>query len=376
MTAKAYLLRTLSAILLAVVTVVGINFVVDPFAITSVSRITGFNAYKNEINNYVRLMKKYNPLAAQHNALIVGNSRVEIGISPDSQCFQDAGMKLYNLGIPGGTVRQQLAYALNVIHQQPIDTVFLSLDFTDFIFTRRHARFEELSLFEFREDGFRYDAAGTKNPEYAQTRAMDYYKALFSLDSLVSSAKTVALQSAAAPDRDDAGFNPARDFAESVRVEGPRALFDQKMVDLREHFSVRWFLRGDSGRLDPGFNDLRAFLDFAVERQLRVFLIINPFHEIYWDLLRERDYMPLNEKWLSEVSALVEEYPADTVSLWDFSGDSPFIHEAVPPADARSGPLRWFWEPSHYREELGDVMIGTMLSDRCATETTFGRRIH
>lgn len=376
MQARTYLLCTILFMLLAALAAVGINLVVDPYAITGASRMSGFNEYKIDINNRVRLMKKYNPLGTQHNALIVGNSRVEIGISPGNQCFKEAGMTLYNLGVPGATVRQQLGYALNVIYQQPIETVFLSLDFTDFIFTRRHARFEELSLLDYREDGLRYDASGRENPDYLRTKALDYYQALFSLDSLVSSVKTVALQDAAAPDRDDAGFNPARDFGESVRVEGPRALFDQKMVDLREHFSVRWFLRDDDGRLDPGFEDLRHFLDLAVERELRVHLFINPFHAIYWNLLRERNYMPLNEKWLNEVETLVGAYPPDIVSLWDFSGDSRFIHEEVPPASDRSGPLRWFWEPSHYRDELGDRMIEAMLVEECAAEVAFGRRLH
>jgi hypothetical protein len=41
----------------------------------------------------------------------------------------------------------------------------------------------------------------------------------------------------------------------------------------------------------------------------------------------------------------------------------------------RSGPLQWFWEPAHYRQELGDLMVDAMLSDTCATEIAFGRRV-
>ena len=376
MTAKAYLFRTISYGLLVVFAVMGINYAVDPYAITGMPRISGVNEYKVDINDRVRLMKKYSPLTTQHDVLILGNSRVEMGLNPANKCFRKAGMTVYNLGIPGASVRQQLAYGLNVIYQQPIDTVFLSLDFTDFIFTRRHARFDNASLLDVREDGFQYDAAGRKNPSYAWERAVDYFQALFSLDSLVSSVRTLVFQSRTSPDRDDAGFNTARDFAESVRVEGPRALFDQKMNDLRDHFAARWFLRDDAGRLDPAFGDLQLFLDLAVERKLRIFLFVNPFHKIYWDLLTDRDYMSLNEEWLGEVTALVKSYPPGLITLWAFSGDSPYIREVVPSADSRSGPLRWFGEPSHYRMELGDLMIETMLSDVCGSKPAFGRRLH
>jgi hypothetical protein len=376
MTARAYLIRVLLFILLTVILVVAVNFFVDPYRITAASRIPGLNEYKIDINNHVRLMKKYNPLIEQHNTLIAGNSRVEIGISPAHQCFQNDGMKVYNFGVPGASVRTQLAYALNVIHQKPIDTVFLSLDFTDFIFTKKHPPSRDLPFFEYSIDGLRYTVSGEDNPGYISSLMLDYYQSMFSLDSLISSAKTVALQNRAAPDRDDAGFNPARDFGEAARVEGPRALFDQKMTDLNDHFSVRWYLRDDQGQLDPSFEDLEIFLDMAVERNIKVYLFINPFHQIYWDLLEDLGQMPLNMEWLNEVQLVVKNYPPEAVSLWDFSINSPFIHETVPPHGEKSGPLQWFWEPSHYREQLGDLMIETMLSDSCDTDVAFGRRVH
>ena len=376
MTAIAYLIRTLQFILIAAIAVVGINYTVDPYGVFGSPRVPGLNEYKVDISNYVRLSKKYNPLRVQHNALIVGNSRVEIGISPAQHCFHNAGMKVYNLGVPGASVQTQLAYALNIIHQQPVNTVFLSLDYTDFTWTRKRNRFDYQPLFENTSGEFRYTASGKDNPAFTSVLMLDYYQSLFSLDSLVSSLKTVAMQDSAASDRDDTGFNPARDFEEAVRIEGPSALFDQKMSDLRDHFSIPWYLRDEEGRLDPSFDDLKFFLDFAVNRNIKVYLFINPFHEIYWELLRKRGQMRLNVEWLNAVEAMVQKYPDDSVSLWDFSGDSPFTQEAVPVQGEMSGPLQWFWEPSHYRVQLGDLMIEAMLSDSCNTDVAFGRRVH
>jgi hypothetical protein len=375
MTAKTYLIRILNLTLIAVILVVGLNFIVDPYRITGISRISGVNEYKVDINNHVRLMKKYNPLSAQHNTLILGNSRVEMGVNPAHHCFQEAGLKAYNLGMPGAPVQTQLAYALNLVYQQPIHTVFLSLDFIDFIWTKNRDRFDGPALLDYAVDGFRFTASGEPNPEYFWTLSLDYFRSLFSLDALISSVKTLALQDSAAPDRDDAGFNPARDFEEIVRVEGTRALFDQKIPELEEHFSAHWYVRDDEGRLDPSFDDLEAFLDIAVEKQIQVYLFVNPFHESYWKLLRAKGLMHLHVEWKKALEALVRQYAEQPVRLWDFSGESSFIQEPLPAAGQKLGPLQWFWEPSFYRQQLGDLMIEAVLSDKCDTETALGHRV-
>ena len=49
-----------------------------------------------------------------------------------------------------------------------------------------------------------------------------------------------------------------------------------------------------------------------------------------------------------------------------------FTEESVPAAGVRSGPLRWFWEPSHYRSELGDLMLDTMLAGTCDADALIG----
>lgn len=234
MSAKIYLLRTFLFSLMVVFLVLVLNFTADPYGIAGVRRIPHFNEYKVDINEHTRLMKKYQPLFTQHNALILGNSRVELGISPSHHCFSKAGLNVYNLGIPGADVRTQLDYALNMVYQQPIQTVFLSVDFTDFISPEPQSYHGSPSLLTQPSGEFRNTTSGESNPDFYQIYVRDYLKSLFSLNAVVASVRTIALQSRVSPDRDEAGFNPARDFEEAVRIEGPRALFDQKMFDLQK----------------------------------------------------------------------------------------------------------------------------------------------
>jgi len=375
MSAKTYLLRVLICSLVVSVLVLGLNFVVDPYGVTGVPRIPHLNEYKVDINEHTRLMKKYQPLFAHHNALIVGNSRVELGISPSHPCFSDAGMDVYNLGIPGADVRTQLAYALNLVYQQPIKAVFLSLDFTDFISPQLRNYQGRPAMLEQPAGEFKLTASGEPNPDYLRIYLLDYLKSLFSLDALVASVRTIVLQSNDAPDRDAAGFNSARDFDKAVRIEGPRALFDQKMFDLQAKYSTPWYLRDPDGRLDPAFEDIDAFLAIAAERGIAVYLFTNPFHDRFWDMLRTQGHLPAYEDWMRSMEALVRKHESTAVVFWDFSEDSPYIHEAVPAEGVKSGPLQWFWEPAHYRQELGELMVDAMLSESCDTKVAFGHRV-
>ncbi|MEZ5571752.1 MAG: hypothetical protein R3E64_06980 [Halioglobus sp.] len=375
MQARTYLFSTLLASLIFATLVVAINAAVDPYGIIGTKRIAGFNQYKVDINEHTRLTKKYQPLFAVHNALIAGNSRVELGINPLHPCFSKSGMFVYNVGIPGAGVRTQLEYALNIIYQQPIETVFLSVDFTDFISPDTQAIDSRSPLLEQSSGEFRYTSAGELNPDYMESRFSDYMRSLFSLDALIASVKTMAFQSAAAPDRDEHGFNPARDFAEAVRVEGPLALFEQKMVDLELKYSKPWYLRDSQGQLNSAFGDLDDFLDLAAERNIRVYLFTNPFHQSFWTLLRENGHMPAYQRWMHELTETIRRHRDADIVFWDFAQDPSYISEPIPAKGVVSKPLEWFWEPAHYRRQLGDIMVDALLAKSCETDASYGHQV-
>jgi hypothetical protein len=320
MNAQKYILRTLLWIVIVVLLVLGINYWVDPYGITGASRIAHLNQYKVDINNHTRLLKRYQPQTMPFDTLVLGNSRVEMGVDPAHACFIAQGMKVYNLGMPGADIRTQIDYALNTIYQQPIKHVFLSVDFIDFISTEmEHPRVIPLS--EERTGKLKLLPSAEANPDYVTVWFLDYYKSLFSLDALVSSFRTVSMQGPEATDRDVRGFNPAREFGEMSRIEGPRALFDQKMEKLQKKYSASWYLRNSKGQLSPSVNDIADFLDIAAERGIKVYAFTHPFHESYWELMRSQGLMSLYGDWMEAMEALFGGREAGSVSFWDFSQD-------------------------------------------------------
>lgn len=353
--------------------VVVFNYFTDPYGITGARRIPGFNQYKADINDRVRLLKKYQPLRGEFNALIAGNSRVEMGLDPAHHCFAEAGLTPYNAGVPGAGFRRQLEYALNVIHAQPIRRVIVGLDFSDFISTAPSPVANRPGLHEVTGGDFRFLPAGAENPSFPETSALDFYKALFSLDALASSLKTVAMQNPSSPDRDLAGFNPARDMAEAVRVEGPHALFRQKLDNLETNYARPRFLFAPGESVNAQLLDLAQFLDMARDMALRVDLFIGPSHRLYWELLEDKGLMRDYARWRDAVIRVARtRAQAQALSLWDFARVSPYIDESVPMPGVRSGPLQWFWEPVHYRSELGDLVLDTLLGDICRSEPQIG----
>jgi hypothetical protein len=70
----------------------------------------------------------------------------------------------------------------------------------------------------------------------------------------------------------------------------------------------------------------------------------------------------LFEEWKRQLADIAAEF---SVPLWDFNAVDSYSTESPPAAHDRRSMLRWFWEPAHYRRELGDLMLGTMLDREC-----------
>lgn len=374
MTPKKYLILSLCSFLFLSALVVGTNALIDPYSVIGAPRIDGVNQYKADINSRVRLSKSYQPLRSNFNTLIVGNSRVEMGIDPGSKCLNLNGQKTYNLGIPGAGVGYQAASALNLIHQKPIDTVLISIDFTDFLVLSKWPVPDSYNGIP-KLPNVAVEADGSQNNSYSWSYIKDHYQSLYSLDAFLSSLKTVLLQSPYAPSRHESGFNPAMDFAEMTSSEGVGRLFKQKENELESKYLKGWGLYYSGGELSYDFSYFEEFIARATEKGIKVVVFTNPLHQNFWHIMDRANLMGQNVTFLNEIQSIISRVGNDHVDFWDFSGDSPFIHEDVEEARKKGVGLKWFWEPAHYKKELGDLMINTMFSEECGTKEVFGRRI-
>ena len=109
------------------------NYVVDPYGLFGMRRIPGFNELKPTASERVRVIKPYMASRAKPTVVIGGNSRPEMGLNPQSACWQDADKPVFNTGIPGADVFMQTRYVEHAVESGKAKRALFGVDFLDFL---------------------------------------------------------------------------------------------------------------------------------------------------------------------------------------------------------------------------------------------------
>lgn len=332
----------LAGVLLTVLFVV----VVDPYRLFRVVDIVGFNAVKPRPDHYQSEIKLAGARALRPAIVLMGNSRVDVGIDPDSENLRAASRSAYNLAIPGtgvGTSREQFDQ-LRAGGAAPA-TMLLGVEFFDFLL---------------KADGV---DAPDKPPPTGLAKHRWKVDTVFSLDALLDAAKTLRIQND--PDAGTMtgrGFNPLFDYLRIAREEGYHAIFLQRARENARSFSLAPHgivrTRSDSS---SDWRDLGGLLDAAAREKTEIHLIIYPYHAQLMAMLEQTGLWPVFEQWklrlLREVARLNAAHPQARVVLWDFSGYGALQCEAIPAKGDLVNGTRWYWESGHFKAALGERML-------------------
>lgn len=377
---KLFLRVLAAAFLLVCILGVGLNYLIDPYSLFGTSRIPGFNELKPAASERVRVIKPYMASRAKPKVVIGGNSRPEMGLNPQSACWEDADQPVFNMGIPGAGVFMQTRYVQHAVESGKAQRVLFGVDFLDFLVDSSKPTGE----INWNWLGKTFDGRLNLNSKkglgthMSLQRADDIFSGLFSLVALGDSIMTIASQrdKNSATRRED-GFNPGLDYRPIIRNEGQAVLFSQKNLEMRRRLQPN-----DLGVLDVHgqrtmpLEALRRFLAWAKFRGIDVVLFINPYHSDYLVQIEKSGKWPQLEEWKRQLTIAAEEY---AVPLWDFNAFDQYSTENPPAPNDKHSELHWFWEPAHYRHELGDLMVASMLGRPCgigAKPPQFGVRIN
>ena len=354
-----------------------LNYGIDPYALFGTPRKAGINERKPALSERVRVAKPYMVERVKPATVIGGNSRPEMGLDPRSACWNAGELPVFNAAIPGAGFSLQIEYLKHAVEQGDARQVLLGLDFRDFLIDSRwttrdeaRERSEEETRLSPREDsGFDF--------QHLSRRVADRLAGLFSLVALNDSLATLLAQGDPhAATRTVLGFNPGLDYRTIIRAEGQAVLFAQKNREVRDALSPPELGLFDAGgERSPRLKALRDFLAWAQARGIEVALFINPYHVDYLALIDVTGRWPQFEAWKRELLAIAD---AHSVALWDFNGIDEYSTESPPPPGDRRGELRWYWEPAHYKRELGEHMLAAMLARDCGpagTHRPFGARL-
>ncbi len=356
-----FVVAFLSACLLAA----GVNYLVDPYGLFGARRIAGFNERKPASTERVRVTKPYMASRVRPTVVIGGNSRPEIGLDPQSACWDKTEQPVFNMGVPGSSVFMQTRYVQHAVEQGKSRRVLFGVDFLDFLVDRD----QSAGSIDWRVLGKSFD--GRLGPGVSLQKLEDVLSGLFSLTALTDSLATVTAQhDAYAATRREDGFNPGLDYVPIIRSEGQSVLFAQKDREVRSRLHAQNLgVRYADGRRGQPLLALRHFLQWAKADGVEVVLFVNPYHVDYLILVEMSGYWPLFEEWKRQLTDIAVEFG---VPLWDFNAVDAYSTESPPPPHDRRSMLRWFWEPAHYRRELGDLMLATMLERTCGAPTVDG----
>ncbi len=373
-----YLSVFVLTVILFLPTVAGLNWLVDPYGMYWSPQINNLNTLKPESGDRVRTTKPKRVSSVSPKTVLIGNSRIEMGLSAKSDIFDH--QPVYNLGMPGIGLTQQLNNAARqIILNDNLKELIFSLDYLDFLYDE-----EILDSFDYSENQF---ANFSASDSFNMARAKEYLGFLISLNTLVDSINTVFKQGGQYNHIDESGTNIPRTYLAVMRYEGVRPLFIQKIEEMRKRLktSKRKLVSVNAPDKNPGVKMLNDLITLAREKGIEVKLFINPYHYSYLHVLEEGNHFDDYLKWKILLTTSLAENESEKPELWDFSGFNEVTLQKLD-TTAEKPYLSWFWEPAHYRSSVGKKILeqlygrkeqetfGKILNDRNVSDSTMQER--
>ena len=342
MTAQSYLRWSFGLLLSGVLLLGAVNAVVDPYGIFGLVRLPGFNLEKaRRLAHGGRIAKSVDLRRGEYDTLILGSSRAQSGIDPMSPLL--TGPLTYNAGLAGPSMREMYQAGRYALAHQELKQVIFGVDFVSFSSRLRPSG-------DFDNSGF----AG-------HSLSYIYLRELVSARSLADSAYTVLVNSLGK--RASSRLNGYLDGSVKHGRKDPRYLFTRVLEN-------GYFIRPSSYAgfdYSPGHVAMfRDLVESFAREGIAVHVFFSPMHARQLEAIRVAGLFPVFERWKRDVVAAVEQVNHGMVEgqrpvpLWDFSGYNSITTEAVPLAGAGKR-MKWYWESSHYKKEVGELVLQRML---------------
>jgi hypothetical protein len=340
---RNYPKTVLVAAAVAVLGVIGLNWLVDPYGIWHDLRVTGFNALKPAQASHQRTFEMGAWARQPTPNLILGTSRADIGLDPGHPGF--AAGKTYNLAMSGQPLEESMRLLEWAGAKISIQQVIFAMDF----FTANVLR-------ELPEDYVESNFQTPGNPMLAA-----------SLDTLYASLTTAIGQNLSKIlERGDLWGNDGRRLwsAEySVAQGGHRKLVSANDTAYLSstYLPPPTYEFSFATQNKNTENNYRRMFAFAHKNHIDLHLLVSPSHARLWEVVYVLGLWPKWEEWKRMLVRLNDEEAIKAgktaFPLWDFSGHNSITSENFPVAGDTETQMRWYWESSHYKKATGDLVL-------------------
>jgi hypothetical protein len=328
---RRYLKTMTFLIVLALGAVLALNLLADPYGAYRLVGGDSFACWKEGLST--RIGKGESLSHHGWNIILLGNSRVEVGLDPQHRAWGAA--RVFNAGLSASDF-DEINLAAHLAMKNPsLGRMIVCLDVGDFISGTPHEEYVNSLL----------------NP---RVNRIEYH--LANLFGIAATRKSMATISNAWRHR------PAGCWRQGIR-EIPlrtRGHADWKLDDYHDFFAGEEPV--EHPRIDPGrLRVLAELLADASRRGIAVQLVELPVHAVCLERLFLGGKWEMSAQWMGSVVKVVEEhnrrFPAAMVEFREFVGYSIFATEPVPAAGETTTRMHWFWDAVHFRKELGDLVI-------------------
>ena len=376
---KKYL-KLASLNLLAIVGIMGLfNFIVDPLGVFNAISITNFNQEKIYFGSYSSIGKAWRVKQISPQIIILGTSRAARAYNPEHPVWNTFDKPAYNLALSAGNSYMMLRYFQHAHRIQKLDKCLLTLDFFAF-----NTYFENRP--EYQEHRLSISKYGSTNLWY---QVYDLPWLLFDINNIQKSWDTIQLQK---KHRHLLYLSNGQQNKQSLRTflkrnNGHREAF---LKNEKGYINSVYFPRPDQKyefgtETNPELmlDHYRRILQIAYQNNIEVTMVINPSHARQWEVIRVTKLWDKFETWKKRLVEINEEEARKANSLsfpvWDFSGYNTITTEPVPPLGDITTEMKYYYESSHFKEELGDIVFSKIYNyqnSKTAIPDDFGVRIN
>lgn len=101
---------------------------------------------------------------------------------------------------------------------------------------------------------------------------------------------------------------------------------------------------------------------FCRERQITLQIFTSPIHALKLERIKRAGRWQDFENWKRWLVKLATEQQnkQSGLQLWDFAYYHDYSLEAIPHERDRDSQMQWYWEGSHYKRTLGDLILAQL----------------
>ena len=342
MSPQGYLRLALGATLAATLTILLVNWHVDPFALKNAGRESA-PAADRAPSGEPFWQKAFAVTYVKPATVILGTSRADSGLEAAHAGFSGDARPVFNLALAGVNIAQMHELLVHAQRTHPLRMAVLGLDLEAFLPGGRTD----------------FDPAVLAGNAESAPEWMNRLRLNLSWRALGASARSLRAEQKAGPTWEImVGTRSAFQISELET-------FHSRLPELFPRWgpNERWGTHPRRAAAMQAFRDLVAY---AHEEKIDLRLFISPVHARYLELYRRVGWWPLFESWKRAlVATLAEEAGKEpgrkAFPLRDFSGFSSVTMEALPAAADLTTRMRWYLDSSHYSPEHGNLILDQVL---------------